>query len=181
MKNLSEVIISNLKLSDLQEDFLKDFNRYQLTEYVRYKNKLGFSTKYDKFIEHWTEEKKREIIVFLRNCLKNSGIVLSAFYQNRVKGFACLPNKFYGENKEYIELSYIHVSYEMRNRGIGKRLFLSAVKSVKQLQAKKIYISSHPAVETQAFYDSVGCVPAQKIISEIYLREPLDIQLEYEL
>jgi len=181
MKDLSEAIISRINQEELSEDSLENFSRYQITEYVRYKNISDFSTKYDKFIENWTREKKREITSFLRECIKDNGIVLGVFYQNLLKGFSCLPNRFYGDNNEYIELSYIHVSSEIRNKGIGKKLFLKTIEYAKDMGAKKIYISAHPAVETQAFYDSVGCIPAKKIIDEIYKREPLDIQLEYEI
>lgn len=127
------------------------------------------------------EKKKREITKFLRKCISDDGIVLGVFYQNLLKGFSCLPNRFYGDNKEYIELSYIHISSEIRNKGIGKKLFLKTVEFAKSMDAKKIYISAHPAVETQCFYDSVGCVPAKYIIQKILEREPLDIQLEFLL
>lgn len=47
--------------------------------------------------------------------------------------------------------------------------------------AKKLYIAAHPAEETQKFYKSVGCLPAIEVNREIYDKEPLDIQLEFEL
>lgn len=58
MKDLSEVIISRVNQEELTEDFLKYFNRYQITEYVRYKNISGYSVKKDAFEENWARKKK---------------------------------------------------------------------------------------------------------------------------
>ena len=42
-------------------------------------------------------------------------------------------------------------------------------------------ISSHSAVETQAFYKAVGCVEAKVYNHKHTEAEPCDCQLEYEL
>ena len=47
--------------------------------------------------------------------------------------------------------------------------------------AEKLYISSHSAVETQAFYRAVGCREAQEYNAEHVEQEPFDCQLEYVL
>ena len=46
---------------------------------------------------------------------------------------------------------------------------------------KKLYISSHSAVETQRFYQAMGCVDAKELLEEHVAREPLDRQLELVL
>lgn len=48
-------------------------------------------------------------------------------------------------------------------------------------RAKKLYISDHSAVESQAFYRAMGCVEAREYNEEHVLREPYDCQLEIEL
>ena len=49
----------------------------------------------------------------------------------------------------------------MRGNGIGKKLFLEAKQWAKQRGAKKLYISAHSSVESQAFYKAMGCVEAK--------------------
>ena len=47
--------------------------------------------------------------------------------------------------------------------------------------AKKLYISAHSAVESQAFYRAMGCVDAQEPDPEHIRLEPFDRQLECKL
>ena len=47
--------------------------------------------------------------------------------------------------------------------------------------AKKLYISAHPNVDTYKFYMHVGCKLATQIIKEQYDKEPRDLQLEKDL
>ncbi len=80
-----------------------------------------------------------------------------------------------------MEMSFMHISKEYRHKGLGQKLFNFACKSALALGATKLYIGSHPAYETQLFYNKMGCVDAIEINQEIYNREPLDRQLEYVL
>ena len=47
--------------------------------------------------------------------------------------------------------------------------------------AGKLYISAHSAVESQAFYKSMGCVEAGEYNPEHVEKEPYDCQLECRL
>ncbi|WP_068345733.1 GNAT family N-acetyltransferase [Kosmotoga arenicorallina] len=174
--------IRKLELDDLQENALDNFNRYQLTTCVKYiKNGKNFY-KENFFEEDWDIEKKRKIVKYLRSCIEAGGIVIGAINRNdEIIGFGSLRHSLFGSKKEYIELSYLHVSKEYRNKGIGKKLFIMCCEYAKQLGAKKLYMGTHPSVETQHFYESLGCIPAREINEEIYNHEPLDIQLEYNL
>ena len=69
----------------------------------------------------------------------------------------------------------------MRRNGIGKALFLAASEWAKKQGAKKLYISSHSAIETQRFYRSMGCVDAAEYNQKHVEAEPYDCQLEYVL
>ena len=168
-------------IADLHLDVLRKFNRYQVTNSVRYKENDKYIYKDEHFIESWDEEKKQQVLQSLKQCVCNGGIVAGAFKNGELIGFANVENGFFGKNKDYLELSYIHVSNELRNLGIGKKLFHLCSEEAKVIGAKKLYIASHPAVETQHFYRSLGCVLAVEINENIYEREPLDIQLEFIL
>lgn len=166
---------------DLDLHFLKTFNRYQVTNQVWYKNDQQFNIKEDYFVEEWNEEKKKQVIQSLQLCIKSGGAVLGAYHNGNVVGFANIENDFFGSNGQYVELPYIHVSNEYRKHGIGKNMFNLCCKKAKQMGAKKLYIAAHPSIETQKFYQSVGCKYAEEINKRIYEKEPLDIQLEISL
>lgn len=70
------------------------------------------------------------------------------------------------------------MSEDIRGKGIGKVLFCAAKNWAKAKGAKKLYISAHSAVETQAFYKSMGCVDAQEYQQNHVAQEPYDRQLE---
>ena len=67
---------------------------------------------------------------------------------------------------------------ESQGKGIGRTLFLAAKEWAKQKGAKKLYISAHSAVESQAFYKSMGCVEAEVYNQKHVEDEPYDCQLE---
>jgi len=73
------------------------------------------------------------------------------------------------------------VSEDMRRGGIGKALFLAAAEWARKQGAKKLYISAHSAVESQAFYRAMGCVEAAEYHQKHVEAEPFDCQLEYVL
>lgn len=177
----NDIEIKLLEIVDLHSAALQKFNRFQITNRVRYKENGQYSYKDEHFIECWDEQKKEQVIQSLRNCICTGGIVAGAFNDGQLIGFANVELNFFGENKRYLELPYIHVSYEYRNSGIGKRLFTLCCEKAKELGAQKLYISTHPSEETQNFYKSVGCVLAVEVNSEIFDKEPLDIQLEFVL
>ena len=57
---------------------------------------------------------------------------------------------------------------------------LLAKKWAKQKGAKKLYISAHSAVESQAFYKSMGCVEAEVYNQKHVEDEPYDCQLDQQ-
>ncbi len=133
------------------------------------------------FIDEWNDEKKTLVIQSMQNCISCRGIVIGAFEGSDLIGFACVEGEFFGTNKEYLELSYIHVSNKYRNCGIGKKIFDLCREKAKKKDAKKLYIGAHPSVESQSFYKAMGCTLAKEINKKIFDREPNDIQLEFAL
>ena len=80
-----------------------------------------------------------------------------------------------------MQLSQIHVSYEYRGKGIGRKLFSFGLETMKDLTTKKLYITANPSEESQAFYRSTGCIDAEEIIPELFEAEPYDVHMEYVL
>jgi len=169
----------SLHISELHERLLQDFERFQITNSVWFKTDVGFSVKEDHFIDQWDHQKKKRVIEDLKTCLRNGGIVYGAFADNQLAGFANVENRRFGEHYQYVELPYIHVSKPFRGYGIGKGLFTRCCTAAKYLGAQKLYIAAHPSVESQQFYNRMGCTFAEEVNKEISDREPLDLQLEY--
>lgn len=115
-----------LDLGDLDSTLLKNFNRFQETNQVWFKENDRFNIKADHFFEQWNDEKKGEIIQSLQDCIRTGGVVVAAFVDQNVVGFANVEGELFGSNKEYLELPFIHVTYELRNYGIGRKLLSCA-------------------------------------------------------
>lgn len=176
MKNT--IICKVLGLVDLNDSFLKEFNRYQVTNQVLFKEIDQIKMKSDHFIDDWDDEKKAQVIHELRTCFVKGGRVIGAYDEKSLAGFANLECHLFGSNMEYIELPYIHISTERRGSGIGKKLFIKCCEEARKLGAEKLYIAAHPSIESQGFYKAMGCKEAVEINEKIVSREPLDIQFE---
>ncbi|KGP90593.1 GCN5 family acetyltransferase [Pontibacillus chungwhensis BH030062] len=171
--------IRDVSVNEIDEKFLIEFDRFQETKSVWYTtNQTDVKIKADSFIDHWSQEQKKDISLYLKRCIEEGGGVVAAFEGTQVAGFANVENRFFGSANQYVPLPFIHVSNSYRGEGIGKQLFYQCCEIAKDLGAEKIYIGAHPAVETQRFYQSVGCILAQEVNEDIYQKEPLDLQLE---
>lgn len=133
------------------------------------------------FIDQWGDDEYTTLIKCLKNTKDTGGVVFGAFFNSQLKGFSSVESNFFGKNKEYLDLSNIHVSEDVRRKNIGKELFKMACTWAKMHGAKKLYLSAHSAVESQAFYNSIGCIEAIEYSQEHVQKEPYDCQLEYLL
>lgn len=133
------------------------------------------------FIDDWSEADYQFLVTCLKHTLDTGGFVCGAFCGSALKGFTSVESALFGSSKEYLDLTSLHVSEDMRGKGIGKTLFLKAGDWAKEHGGRKLYISSHSAVETQAFYKAMGCAEAQEYNRQHTDAEPFDCQLEYLL
>ena len=133
------------------------------------------------FIDDWSAEDIQTLVSCLRNTLNTGGLVRAAFLGGALKGFVSVEPTLFGGEHRYLDLSSIHVSQELRGSGTGRALFSAAADWARARGAKKLYISAHSAVETQAFYRGLGCVDAQLPDPRHMEAEPFDCQLEYPL
>ena len=130
------------------------------------------------FIDDWSEADYKVLISCLKNTVTTGGFVYAAFYDGALKGFISVEPELFGKDQKYLDLSSIHVSEDMRSKGIGTALFLAAKEWAKTRGARKLYISAHSAIETQAFYRKMGCVEAAVYNQAHVEAEPYDCQLE---
>lgn len=170
-----------LRKEELCRELFAGFVRHQRVGKCRRKENGIWIVKDDPFIDDWTEADYQFLVTCLVNTVNTGGFVYAAFDNGILKGFASVESVLFGGENRYLDLSSIHVSEDMRGRGIGRLLFAAAAAWARQRGACKLYISSHSAVETQAFYRAMGCVEAQEYNKEHVDREPYDCQLEYVL
>ena len=168
-----------LKETEIDLSLFTSFNRYQDVEQCWRKENGEWILKDIAFTEQWSLNEYEFLVKCLQNTIKTGGTVFGAFYKDKLVGFASLENQFFGSQKEYLQLSSIHISHEKRGMGIGKELFSLVCKKAKEKNGQKIYISAHSSEETQAFYKMMGCVEAKEYNEKLVAEEPYDCQLEY--
>ena len=162
----------------LNEHLFDHFLRYQQVNQVWRKVDGTWVIKEEPFIDDWSKEDYAFLVQCLHNTLQTGGLVYGVFNNDELKGFASVEGKVFDEIHKYCDLSSLHVSSDMRGNGIGKQLFNYAKVWAKNHGAKKLYISGHSAVETQAFYRAMGCVEASVYNQDHVQMEPFDCQLE---
>jgi len=167
-----------LTSEEIAPDLLDDFERFQETRQVWFMEDSVLKTKEDFFIDDWDLQKRREFAAYLQEVASRDGIVFAAFDNQCCISFASVEPQPFGSENQYHELTTCHVDRRWRGQGVGRELFRRTCRSAKTREVIKLYIGSHPSIETQAFYRSMGCELAQENNPAILAREPLDIQLE---
>lgn len=171
----------NLNAGEICREIFNGFIRHQTVTKCRRKENGIWIIKDDPFIDDWTEEEYQILVDCLKNTVATGGFVYAAFCDDNLKGFVSVEATLFCPEQKYLDLSSIHVSEDMRGKGIGKSLFLAAKEWAKKNGAQKLYISSHSAIESQAFYKAMGCVEAQVYCKKHIEKEPYDCQLECRL
>lgn len=170
-----------LTTGELSVELFDNFERKQVVSDCRRKVDGEWTVLTDPFVDDWSDDDYAYLVECLKRTLDNGGVVWGAFVDDELKGFASVERKAFGSEGQYMELTSLHVSNDMRRRGMGAVLFLLSADFARNLGVKKLYISSHSAVETQAFYQAMGCVEAKEYSEGAVHREPTDCQLEYVL
>lgn len=167
-----------LNAEELCRELFRDFIRHQTVTKCWRKENDSWIVKDAPFVDDWTEDDYQILISCLKNTILSGGFVYGAFCDGKLKGFVSAEPEIFGSEQKYCDLSSIHISKDMRKQGIGRTLFLAAKEWAKQKGAKKLYISAHSAVESQAFYKAMGCVEAKVYDQKHVEAEPYDCQLE---
>lgn len=170
-----------IEYEELNRELFRSFQRKQEVNQCWRRREGKWQIKEDPFTDDWGEEEYAYLVECLRRTLQTGGLVCGAWVDGMLKGFVSVEASPIGSRGQYLDLTSIHVSQEMRGRGIGKTLFARAAHWAGERGAQKLYISAHSAVETQSFYRAMGCREAQEYQLEHVEREPFDCQLEFVL
>lgn len=172
------LLYRTLTEAEIERNLFASFIRRQIVVNCVRRKADGWTVQEDPFVDDWTEEDYSLLIACLKRTVRTGGFVYAAFCDEVLKGFVSVePEGFGGENR-YLDLSALHVSEDMRRHGIGNTLFQAAKYWAVEKGARKLYISAHSAVESQAFYRAMGCVEACEYHMAHVKKEPYDCQLE---
>ena len=168
----------NIEEMELDRELFRHFIRHQVVGDCVRREQGRWVVKPDPFVDDWSEEDYQTLVTCLKHTKATGGLVYGAFLDGCLKGFVSVEPELFGGTHRYLDLSSIHVSEDLRGTGIGKELFSVAKDWAGKKGAKKLYISAHSAVESQAFYKAMGCVEAKEYQQKHVEQEPYDCQLE---
>lgn len=174
-------MIRQLPSEELRVELFSDFHRHQEVKKCWRKINGTWIQIDNVFTEEWDPEDYRRLVQCLKNTVATGGVVYGAFREGKLKGFASVESHFFGSSGQYLELSCIHVSEDCRGAGMGRSLMHTVCQWAKEKGAKKLYISAHSSVESQAFYKAMGCREAEEYSQFHVEKEPCDCQLELAL
>lgn len=174
------VVYRALQRDEITPELFHAFQRRQIVTKCWRKEHAQWIVKDAPFVDDWGEREYEELVRCLRNTLAMDGLVYGAFVNGELKGFVSVEGEPIGSARQYMDLSSLHVSQDVRRQGIGRELFLIAKRFANERNARKLYISAHSAIESQAFYRAVGCVEAKEYNQAHVEKEPYDCQLECE-
>ncbi len=172
-----------LVVEDINMDLFEHFSRTQkITHCLTKINGEWQTIEIEKpYVFDWDKEKYAKLVNQLRAIIEDGGVVFGVFDNGRFKGFSVVSAAGMPGLTGYLDMTYLHISSDMRGRGLGRRLFELAAKWARDKGATKLFISASDVAESQAFYRAMGCVDAS-IVNEAYAKhEPWDIQMEYNL
>lgn len=170
-----------LSLDNLSPELFSRFDRRQVVTDCWRREGDCWVVKPDPFVDDWSEADRAFLVSCLHRTIRTGGVVLGAFLEDELKGFVSVEGVLLGEVSDYADVTSLHVSADMRHHGIGRTLFEAAGRWAKARGAKYLYLSTHSAVETQAFYAAMGCRDARWHHADHVKAEPFDRQLEFEL
>jgi len=165
-------VVSN---EDIKDDSLIHFKRYQHTTKMLVNNEGVIEEKDTDFIDDWDHNRLKEITEELR---EDNTITLFVYHEDKVIGFGNIINELFDG---YVNVDFVHISEDYRGMRLGRKLMYAIAREAVKIGADKIYLSTHPSIESQSFYQSVGCVLAEKVNEELLALEPYDLQLELDL
>ena len=171
-----------LTKEELVPELFRCFDRFQIVEKCWRKVEGQWVVKDVVFTERWGEEDYRFLCQCLQNTVATGGQVWGAFLEGRLKGFASVEGPLIGSQKQYADLTSIHVSADAP----GATAWGGSCSSGRRRQAagwgpRRCTSPAPFVVESQAFYKAMGCVEATEYIPAHVEQEPCDCQLECPL
>ncbi len=169
--------IRDIKREEIKE--VRELDRSEIVEQINYyrNGRLVLEDEYYD-ITKWNLEELEHIIRDLYDLYDQGGFFCGAFVNHKLIGIIALETKFIGSNNDQLQMVFLHVAHDYRDKGLGANLMNLAIKRARNMGAKKLYISATPSKHTVDFYMGLGCKLASEINPELFKLEPEDIHLE---
>lgn len=175
------LIFREIAANELDVGIFDDFIRHQVVTRCWRKIDGEWVIQDVDFVDDWDAAETADRADMLRDAAERGRFVFGAFEGDRLKGFTMVSPDPLGSRGQYRDLVQLHVSEDMRGRGIGRTLFGCAADAARRFGGEKLYISANSSVESQAFYRAMGCVEAEEYDARHAAEEPFDCQMEYKL
>jgi predicted N-acetyltransferase YhbS len=170
------------KLNRKEIILIKNLDRSEIVNHIYYYREGNLELEEEFYdIGPWSEHQLVDHTKFLTELFDRGGYIYGMFKDDKMIGIMALDCDFIGKKKDQLQMAFLHVDKNYRNRGIGEKLMSKAKEKAKKLGAKSLYISATPSLNTVRFYFSLGCELASEINPELYELEPEDIHLELKL
>lgn len=127
----------------------------------------------------WPEGEPEAYTPHLLESYDQGAVFLGVFELGKLIAAASLDNVWRGEQKDLLQLSFLHVSHAYRGEGLAGMLFQHCVEMAIQKGAKGLYISATPSENTVHFYQHLGCTLIAQPDPELFALEPEDIHFIY--
>lgn len=132
-------------------------------------------------VRGWPPGEAEKYTPILEACHDRGGWLYGLFDDGHLFGAAVLDGPFLGDERDRLQLAFLHVGRAHRGQGWGRYLFDLARQEAGRRGAKSLYVSATPSEHTVDFYLRSGCVVTPAPDPELLALEPDDIHLECPL
>ena len=106
-----------IKQEEIDRELFRSFERRQVVDQCWRKEAGQWVIRRDPFIDQWSEADYAFLVTCLRHTIAEGGVVFGAFCEGKLKGFASVEGLPLGSRNQYLDLTSLHVSEELRGRG----------------------------------------------------------------
>ena len=126
----------------------------------------------------WDQHSITTYTPLLRETFDRGGQFFSAWDGGQLAGLSVLDTVPRGEQRDLLQLEFMHVGRDYRGKGLGVKLFEQARAAAKDRGARGLYISATESENTVHFYQGRGATLIAKPDPELFALEPKDIHFE---
>lgn len=139
-------------------------NKHDSMQY-QIRDPKGFANMLDRDVDRSFYNEK--LIFCLKNTIASDGFVYAAFSDGKLKGFVSVESEIFGGKQGYCDLSSIHISKDMRRKGIGRTLFLRQKNGRNKKDLKSsTYLHTQP-LKVKPFINQWGVLRQKFIIKNM--------------
>lgn len=109
-----------IKQEEIDRELFRSFERRQVVDQCWRKEEGQWVIRRDPFIDQWSEADYAFLVTCLRHTIAEGGVVFGAFCEGKLKGFASVEGLPLGSRNQYLDLTSLHVSEELRGKGLGR-------------------------------------------------------------